>query len=98
MLDKNVGYQVFRRKTADNFMVFDLQNWTTARNARCLAKKAEHGSLCNRLKLYEWNSYIHTLNSGDAERCIGVTPGVIYGLDGNCDAIEAAPRGASWYM
>ena len=98
MLDKNVDYQVFRGKAADNFMVFDLQNWTIARHARSLAKKAEHESLGDRIKLYEWNSNIQTsFNSRNAEGRIGVTPGVIYSLGGECAALRTA-RGASGYV
>jgi hypothetical protein len=62
-------------------------------------KKANYGSHFNRINLYEKNSYLHTsLNSGNAERRIDVIPGVVYGLDGNCGALEAAPRSASGYM
>jgi len=49
--------------------------------------------------LYEKNSCLHTsLNSGNAKRRIGVTPGIVYGLDGDCGALKAAPRGASGYV
>ena len=62
-------------------------------------KKANYGSHPNRINLYEKNSYLHTLlNSGNAEHRIVVTPGVVYGLDGNCGVLEAAPRGANGYL
>ena len=70
-----------------------------SREARYFEQKAEHGALSNRIKLYERNSYIQTsFDSRNVGRRVSVTPGVVYGLDGNCDALEAAPRSASGYM
>jgi hypothetical protein len=59
------------------------------------AKKADHGSPSKRLELYERNSNIQTsFNSRNAEGRIGVTPGVIYSLGGECAAVGTA-RSAS---
>ena len=90
---QNLTYETIRSLFPS---LFGPQGWTISKDARRFGKKAERGSLCNRIKPYEKNSYLHTsLKSGNAEHRIGVTPDVVYGLDGNCGALETAPRGAS---
>ena len=69
----------------DNFIRSDPATFYD--NTRCTLfrkKNANYGSHPNRINLYEQNSCLHTsLNSGNAERRIGGTPGIVYGLDGN---------------
>jgi hypothetical protein len=62
-------------------------------------KKRSSGPFVTEQKPYEKNSHIHSsLHSGNVERRIAVTAGVVYGLDGSRSPLEAAPRNASGYV